>query len=332
MDLNVIWYLLIGLLITGYAVLDGFDLGVGVLYPFIAKNEEERRVLLNAIGPFWDGNEVWLITGGGALFAAFPHVYATVFSGFYLAMMLVLFALIFRAVSLEFRKGSQWRGFWDGAFVVGSFLPALLYGVAIGNLARGVPLDAKMNFTGTFFTLLNPYALLIGLLGLAMFVMQGAAYVVLKTEGELPERARRWRQKAWLAFVILFVVVTVTAVFVRPEGFSRPLAWLAWLVVVASAVYGRVAAGHKKELLAFLASSAAIAGLMGILAASNFPNMVPASNDPALSLTIYNASSSAKTLTVMLIMALVGMPIVIAYTAFIYYIFKGKVKLTEEGY
>jgi len=332
MDLRIVWYLLIGVLLTGYAILDGFDLGVGVLFPFIAKDERDRRTLLQAIGPVWDGNEVWLLTGGGAIFAAFPHVYATVFSGFYLALMLVIFALIFRAVSMEFRRDARWRKFWDGAFAVGSFLPALLYGVAMGNLARGIPLDANMNFTGNFFTLLNPYALLIGLLGLAMFVVQGATYTIQKTEGDLQARARQWLRGSQVAFAVLFVVATVATTFVRPAAFSQPLAWLAGLVVVAAFVLGWVFAAQKKDLPAFLASSTTIAGLMGIYGASNFPNMVPALNDPALSLTIYNSSSSQLTLTVMLVMALVGMPIVIAYTAFIYHVFKGKVRLTEEGY
>ena len=331
MDLRAIWYVLIGVLLTGYAILDGFDLGVGVLYPFLARDERERRTLLAAIGPVWDGNEVWLLTGGGALFAAFPHVYATVFSGFYLALMLVLFALIFRAVSMEFRQDPRWGRFWDGAFAVGSFVPALLFGVAVGNIARGIPLNAEMHYTGTFLTLLNPYALLIGLLGLAMFLVQGAAYAVLKTNGDLQARARRWLKRSQVAFALLFTLSVVVSAFVRGATFSRPLAWVAGALVVAGVAWGRVAAARHRDLGALLASSLAVAGLMGILGASNFPALVPALNDPALSLTIYNASSSEKTLTVMLAMALVGMPIVIGYTAYIYWVFKGKVR-AEEGY
>lgn len=332
MDLRVVWYVLIGVLLTGYAILDGFDLGIGVLYPFLARDERERRTLLAAIGPVWDGNEVWLLTAGGALFAAFPHAYATVFSGFYLAMMLVVFGLIFRATSMEFRREPRWRRFWDGAFAVGSFIPALLFGVSVGNVARGVPLNAQMHYTGTFFTLLNPYALLIGLLGLAMFLVQGAAYAACKTNGDLQARARRWLRRSQVAFAVLFVASAVASAFVRPAAFSRPPAWAAGAVVAAGVVWGRFAAARHRDLQAFLGSSLAIAGLMGVLGAGNFPNLVPALNDPALSLTLYNASSSEKTLTVMLVLALVGMPIVIAYTAYIYWVFKGKAQVTEEGY
>ncbi|MGC8837871.1 MAG: cytochrome d ubiquinol oxidase subunit II [Anaerolineae bacterium] len=331
MDLRVIWYVLIGVLLTGYAILDGFDLGVGVLYPFLARDERDRRTLLAAIGPVWDGNEVWLLTGGGALFAAFPHVYATVFSGFYLALMLVLFALIFRAVSLEFRRDPGWRKLWDSAFAVGSSVPAFLFGVAVGNIARGIPLDAHMHYTGTFLTLLNPYALLIGFLGLAMFCTQGAAYAVLKTEGALQDRARRWLRGSLLAFGALFALSTLASAFVRGATFARPLAWVAWAAALGGILLARASARRKQDLLAFLGSSLAIVGLMGILGASNFPALVPAVNDPALSLTVYNASSSEKTLTVMLVMALVGMPIVIGYTAYIYSVFKGKAR-AEEGY
>lgn len=332
MDLRVVWYVLIGALLTGYAILDGFDLGIGVLYPFLARDERERRTLLAAIGPVWDGNEVWLLTGGAALFAAFPHVYATVFSGFYLAMMLVVFGLIFRATSMEFRRDPRWRRFWDGAFAVGSFIPALLFGVAVGNVARGVPLNAQMHYTGTFVTLLNPYALLIGLLGLSMFLVQGAAYAALKTEGGLQARARRWLRRSQVAFAFLFILSALASTFARPAAFSRPLAWAAGVAVVVGIVWGWLAAARHRDLGAFLGSSLAIAGLMGILGAGNFPSLVPALNDHALSLTIYNASSSEKTLSVMLVMALVGMPIVVGYTAFIYRVFKGKARPTEEGY
>jgi cytochrome d ubiquinol oxidase subunit II len=204
MDLNTVWFLLIGVLLVGYAVLDGFDLGVGVLHLF-AKSDHERRVHLNAIGPVWDGNEVWLLTAGGAMFAAFPIVYATVFSGFYLAFMLLLFALIFRAVSLEFRgqfENPRWRSFWDWAFGLGSLLPAVLYGVAIGNVIRGLPIGADGSLNVSLFALLNPYALLIGLFSLAMFVMHGAAFLAVRTEGELQERMARATVGAWTAFVV----------------------------------------------------------------------------------------------------------------------------------
>jgi cytochrome d ubiquinol oxidase subunit II len=182
------WYLLLGVLLIGYSILDGFDLGVGCLVPLVAKNDADKRMLFNAIGPFWDGNEVWLLTGGGALFAAFPHVYATVFSGFYLALMLVLFSLIFRAVALEFWSYDEKRKkLWEWAFVVGSFLPSLLYGVALGNVVVGIPLNEQMEFTGNFFTLLRPFPLAVGLLGFAAILLQGCTYTILKTSGPLKE-------------------------------------------------------------------------------------------------------------------------------------------------
>jgi cytochrome d ubiquinol oxidase subunit II len=339
MTLRVICYLLIGFLLTGYAILDGFDLGVGILYRLIAKTDRERRILLNAIGPVWDGNEVWIITGGGALFAAFPHVYATVFSGFYLALMLLLYGLIFRAVSFEFRSKVQderWRNAWDWAFSVGSFLPALLFGVAIGNVARGVPLDAHMEFAGNFFTLLNPYALLIGLLGLAIFGMHGALYLALKTEGMLAERATQWAQRAWLASVVLYGLATIATVIDSPQKFDNftqnPIAWLVLVLSWAAILYTNMALREGQKMRAFLSSAGTIASLMVTFGIGNFPYMLPARNEAAYGLTIYNASSSDKTLQAMLIIALIGMPIVIAYTAYVYNVFKGKVQLSEESY
>jgi cytochrome d ubiquinol oxidase subunit II len=340
MTLRVIWYILIGFLLTGYAILDGFDLGVGVLHRIIAKTDRERRILLNSIGPVWDGNEVWILTGGGALFAAFPQVYATVFSGFYLALMLLLYALIFRAVSFEFRskvEDERWRNAWDWAFTGGSFLPALLYGVAIGNVARGVPIDADMEFAGNFFTLLNPYALLIGLLGLAVFVMHGALYLTLKTEGELAERAARWAQRFWLASVVLYGLTTIATVIDSPQKFDNfgqnPVAWLVVLLSWALILYvGNIALRKGQHERAFLSSAGFIASLMIIFGISNFPYILPAINGPEYGLTIYNASSSDKTLQAMLVIALIGMPIVIAYTAYVYNVFKGKVRLSEESY
>ncbi len=337
--LQNVWYFLIGVLLTGYAVLDGFDLGVGVLSPFVAKTDKERRVLLNAIGPFWDGNEVWLLTGGGALFAAFPHVYATVFSGFYLALMLVLFALIVRAVSFEFRskvEDAKWRNVWDWVFFVGSLLPALLTGVALGNVIRGVPLDADTEFAGNFFTLLNPFALLVGLTGLAMFVTHGAIFLLKKTNGELAERAKKWAYNGWTAMAALAVVTTIVALVDVPERFdnfaANPIAFL--LPILAAAFMGltRYSLDGGKYGQAFIASALTIAALWGIVGVSLYPNMLPARNNPDYSLTIFNASASQNTLTAMFIIALIGMPIVIAYTAYIYHIFRGKVEVEEEGY
>ena len=208
--LQIIWFILFGLLAAGYAVLDGFDLGVGILYLF-TKSEDERKIYINSIGPVWDGNEVWLLTGGGALFAAFPIVYATVFSGFYIAFMLLLLGLILRAVAIEFRghvESNKWRSVWDFAFGFGSLLPAILFGVAVGNIMRGIPLEDEI-FIGSFFDLLNPYAILIGLLTLVMFLTHGAIYLVLKTDGELQTRVKGIASKSWMVFVCLFVIATI---------------------------------------------------------------------------------------------------------------------------
>ena len=338
MDLNTAWFLLIGVLLTGYAVLDGFDLGVGVLHLF-AQDNRQRRIHLRAIGPVWDGNEVWLLTGSGAMFAAFPLVYARVFSGFYLAFMLLLLALIFRAVSIEFREqvdNARWQRFWDWAFGLGSLVPAVLYGVAIGNVVRGLPVDADAALNVSFFALLNPYSLLVGVFALVMFVMHGAAYLAARTEGELQQRMARWTTGAWTAFVVLYLVVTVATFFTAPYFFEgilgNPLLWILAVVLLASIVYVPIAVNGKTFTRAFLASAGAIASLFGLFGLSLYPRMVPSSIDLANSLTIYNACSTPRTLTVMLVVALTGMPLVIAYTACIYKVFMGKLSPDEESY
>jgi cytochrome d ubiquinol oxidase subunit II len=338
MDLNMVWFLLVGVLIIGYAILDGFDLGVGVLHLF-ARTEEERRVHINAIGPVWDGNEVWLLTGGGALFAAFPVVYATVFSGYYIALMLLLTALIFRAVSMEFRgkvDAPGWKRVWDWAFGIGSLLPAVLFGVAFGNILRGIPLDAAHNYAGTFFTLLNPYAVLIGVLSLVLFTMHGAVYLAMKTAGALQARVIRWISPLWMATVALYVVATLGTMFVSPFLFDRvlsnPLFYVLFLLLLGSCIMIPVAVKAGKFGRAFVASSVTIAMMIGLSALSLFPRLVPALGDLPNSLTIYNASSSEATLSVMFIIALIGMPLVIAYTIFIYRAFKGKVVISSDSY
>ena len=338
MDLNTVWFMLIWVLLAGYAILDGFDLGVGVLHLF-ARGERERRIHTNAIGPVWDGNEVWLLTGGGALFAAFPVVYATVFSSLYLALMLLLFALIFRAVSLEFRTqvdSPGWRRVWDWAFGLGSLIPALLFGVAMGNILRGLPIEADGAAQVPFLSLLNPYALLSGALSLVMFVMHGAAFLVVKTEGEMQQRLARWVVGAWAAFVVVYLTAFVATFFVSPflfEGVvANPLFWIFLVLLLGAVIYVPVANRSASFLRSFLASSVAIASVMGLTAVCLFPRVVPSSVDLANSLTVYNASSTPRTLTVMLVIALIGMPIVIAYTAYIYRAFAGKVVLTEESY
>ncbi|MCJ7682091.1 MAG: cytochrome d ubiquinol oxidase subunit II [Candidatus Aminicenantes bacterium] len=331
--LQQVWFVLVGVLLVGYSILDGFDLGIGALFPFLAKRDEDKEVLVKAIGPFWDGNEVWLLTGGGALFAAFPQAYATVFSGFYLALMVILFALIFRAISLEFRAHDPKRKrFWEGAFVVGSFLPALLFGVALGNVVQGVPLNADMDFTGNFFTLLRPFPLVIGLLGLTAFLLHGAVFATLKSMGSLQARARKTAGSLWFVFLGLFALSSILSLVYLPGTAGN---WLAWAFSAQVLIYLfllRNALRGKKDGHAFFFSAAAFACLWAIVGAVHFPNLVKASNDAALSLTITNASSSELTLKVMLIIALIGMPIVIFYTIYAYRVFRGKAVAEEEVY
>ena len=338
MDLNTIWFLLVGVLLIGYAILDGFDFGVGVLHLF-TKGENRRRININAIGPVWDGNEVWLLTGGGALFAAFPIVYATVFSAFYLALVLLLFALIFRAVSLEFRgkvESPTWRAVWDWAFGIGSLLPAILLGVALGNILRGVPIDATGSFTGSFLGLLNPYSITVGILTLVLFVMHGAIYMTMKTSDDHRQWMMKWITPSWVAFIILYSLATLATFF--EAGFlfqgllTNPLFWVLILLLFGSVLYVPAAMKGEKYFRAFVASSTLIASVIGLAAVSLFPRLVPSNIDLAYSLTIYNASSTTGTLSTMLIIALIGMPIVIGYTIFIYRVFRGKVVLTKESY
>jgi len=337
-DLQTAWFLLVGVLLAGYAILDGFDLGVGALHLFLAKDDRERRILLNAVGPVWDGNEVWLLTAGGALFAAFPPVYATVFSGLYLALMLLLAALILRAVALEFRSKEEspsWRRFWDGAFAVGSVLPAVLFGVAMGNILRGLPLDAEGEFAGTFVSLLNPFALLVGLLALAMVVAQGAAWLHLKTEGALRERARSAALRAWWAFVVLWLAATAASAAAAPRlwgAYGSVLAWVAPATLTAALLAFRAALVGGRAGQAFLFSSIAIAALLGIVGQALYPFLVPPLGLASAGITIYDAASSPLTLKTMLAIALLGMPVVVAYTVFIYRRFRGPVVLDEASY
>ncbi len=336
MELHTVWFLLVAVLIAGYAVLDGFDLGVGVLHLF-ARDDDERSRHVAAIAPVWDGNEVWLLTGGGALFAAFPAVYATVFSGMYLALVLVLVGLILRAVSLEFRHAGEggWRRLWDWCFGLGSLVPALLFGVAVGNVLRGLPIRADGSWGGSFLGLLNPYSLLVGLLGLALFVMHGALYLRMKTDGALAERLGRWAFRAWMAVVVLDGAATLATRRAAPflfEGKTSSPGFWALTALLVAAMFGTAAATRLGRAgLAFLCSSATIAAMIALAALSLFPRLVPSSLDLAYSLTVANASSSEKTLGVMLVVALVGMPFVLAYTIAVYRIFRGKVR-AGEGY
>ena len=339
MTLANIWFFLVAFLLTGYVILDGFDLGAGVLYPFVARTEDERRVVRASIGPVWDGNEVWLIAGGGAIFAAFPMVYAMTFSGFYLAIMLVLFGLILRAVSLEFRhRDSSWRRVWDGAFFLGSLVPSILVGVALGNVIRGVPMDLQGNYTGTFAQLLNPYSLLVGVTGLALIVTHGAAWLAVKTEGALQARVAAYRRWTFWVFAVLAVATsaaTIVAVSRASDNvFGRPLGWFFLALLVVALVYTfwqMMKAGG--ELRSFLGSAVVIIALAGIAAVGNYPEIVPArGTPPATSLTVTRTASGHLTLEVMLIVALIFCPIVLLYTALVYRTFRGKTKSADAEY
>jgi cytochrome bd ubiquinol oxidase subunit II len=339
MTLANIWFFLVAFLLTGYVILDGFDLGAGVLYPFLGRNEADRSVIRASIGPVWDGNEVWLLTGAGAIFAAFPMIYAMAFSGFYLAIMLVLFGLILRAVSLEFRhRDTSWARVWDGAFFLGSLVPSLLVGVALGNIIRGVPMDAQGNYIGSFWDLLNPYALLVGITGLCLIIQHGAAFLTVKTEGELHDRALKWRRISFLVCAVLAVATSVaTIVWVSRASdnvFGRPAGWLFLVVFLLGVLYTLWQMMRPGgELRSFLGSAVIIIGLAGIAAVGNFPEMVPArGTPPETSLTVTNASSGHLTLLVMLIVTVVFCPIVLLYTAYIYRTFWGKTKATDADY
>jgi cytochrome d ubiquinol oxidase subunit II len=337
--LAVIWFAIEGVLLIGYAILDGFDLGVGILHPFVPTNDTERRIAINSIGPLWDGNEVWLVTFGGALFAAFPEAYATVFSGFYTAFMLLLIGLISRAVSMEFRskvESERWKKFWDWSFFGGSATATLLFGVAIGNAVLGIPLDRAGNFTGTILDQLNPYTVLVGLMTVALFAMHGGLFLYLKTEGEFQNRLRDWMWRCWGLFLVAYMLTTIYTVALVPRATANFERWpLAAGVVVVNvlAVANIPRALHwNRPGQAFLSSCVVIATLVMLFGLALFPNLVTASNAAEYSVTVFSAASSAKTLGIMLIIAIVGMPFVLAYTGIIYWTFRGKVRLDEHSY
>lgn len=337
-DLNTIWFVLVGVLLTGYAILDGFDLGVGALHVFV-KKDEHRRLFLNSIGPVWDGNEVWLVTGGGALFAAFPEAYATVFSGFYLPFMLLLCSLIFRAVAIEFRSKEPWpwwRTMWDWAFFGGSVLSSFLIGVAMGNIVRGIPLDADHEFAGTLAGLLNPYSVFLGVTTVVLFAMHGAIYLVMKNDGELQRIVRAWVPRLIGVFITCYMLFNlVTLVYVdRVVQVARERPWILAVMLIDVLIVMNIPREiHKGRVFyAFLSSCAGMALLMATFGLSYFPYMVFSNPDVANSLTIFDAASSQKTLGIMLIIAGIGVPLVLAYTACIYWIFRGKTRLTAHNY
>lgn len=334
MDLNILWFILIGVLYTVYFVLEGFDLGVGILLPFLGKNDTERRVIINTIGPHWDGNEVWLLTAGGATFAAFPQWYATLFSGFYLPLFLILVALIFRGVAFEFRsldENKTWRAFWDWSIFFGSLIPALLWGVAFANIVKGVPIDASMQYTGGFWNLLNPFALIAGVVSLVGFTLLGALFLSLKTEGDLLSRLNKWVKGLWVVEMLVFLALILLD-FTTGKIFGGAFTTAALALVAAFvllAVAGVLAFG-KKTGLAFILSALVVVATTTAVFLELFPNVMISSTDPNFNLTIYNAASSTYTLTVMSKIALFLVPVVLLYTAWSYWTFRKRISAKAD--
>ena len=360
--LRVIWWVLLGVLLIGFAIMDGFDLGVAALLPVVGRTDTERRVLINCLGPVWEGNQVWFILGGGAIFAAWPPLYAVSFSGFYIAMFLVLVALILRPVGFKFRgklPSPRWRNAWDGALTVGGFVPSLIFGVAVGNVLQGVPFafdeTLRVTYTGGFFDLLNPFALLCGVISVAMLVMHGGVFIALKTEGIIAARgafaamlaaplmvALFVAAGAWIAYGIdgyAFAAASINdgpsnplgkEVVVRTGGWlANYAAWPLTMVVPGLGIVGAVGAvlllKMRRPGAAFVASAAGVAGVVGTVGVSMFPFLLPSSTDPGSSLTVWDSSSSHLTLFIMLVATLVFMPIILAYTSWVFRVLRGKV-------
>ncbi|KAB8061865.1 cytochrome d ubiquinol oxidase subunit II [Janthinobacterium sp. FT14W] len=360
--LRLIWWLLIGILLVGFAITDGFDLGTGILLPFAGKTDLERRVIINSIGPVWEGNQVWLILGGGAIFAAWPQLYAVSFSGFYLAMFVILVALIVRPVAFKFRskrEDPRWRARWDVALFVGGFVPALICGVAIGNVLQGVPFrfssDMHIFYDGSFFALLNPFALLCGLVSVAMLVMHGATWLQVKTDGAVAERSRRYGSVAAIATVVLYALAGV-ALWLWVDGYrvtsavvvdgpsnpmlktaevhvgawflnfaAHPWTWIAPAVGLLGPLLAFALLRARREVPALVASAASITGIILSVGAAMFPFILPSSIDPRASLTVWDSSSSHMTLFIMLIVTAVFIPLIVAYTTWVYKVLWGKV-------
>lgn len=334
MELNVLWFILVGVLFTGFFFLEGFDYGVGMLLPFLGRNDVERRVIINTIGPVWDGNEVWMITAGGAMFAAFPHVYATMFSGFYMALFLMLMALIVRGVAFEFRSKDEspvWRSTWDWMIFIGSVVPALLWGVAVTNLIKGVPINEKMIYVGTFFDLLSPYTLVGGLAFLLVFLFHGALYLTLKVEGEMIERVRSVALKGGALAAVAFLAC-VGLTYTNTDLFASVLGGTALWGAVAAFVASYAFTWLKKYGWGFAMSSLAIVFTTAGFFAGLFPRIMVSSLNSAWSLTVYNASSTPYTLKIMTFAALTLVPIVLAYQIWTYWVFRKRVTARDLEY
>ena len=331
MELQNIWFFLWGLLWAVYFISDGFDLGVGILLPFIAKTDDEKRVIYNSMGPLWDGNEVWLLTAGGVTFAAFPRVYAVMFSSLYSALMLILFALIIRGVSFEFRhqiECSGWKKIWDLCMFVGSLLPAILFGTAFANIFRGIPIDQEGVYHGTLLTLLNPYGLLGGVLFLLLFLVHGAIWLAIKSEGDLHKRAKAVASRLWivlLAAAVGFLIASYSATNLYDNYLKSPALFIVIIITVLALLGIRLFLAKEALWKAWFSSAVTIIGATFYGVIGLFPNMFPSSMDPQFSLTAHNASSSPMTLKIMLVVALIFVPIVLIYQVWAYNMFRGKV-------
>jgi len=328
MTLADFWFILIAVLWIGYFFLEGFDFGVGNLLPVLGRTEDDRRLMINTIGPVWDGNEVWLLVAGGATFAAFPNWYATLFSGFYLALLVILLALILRGVAFEYRgkvDSDVWRARWDWAIFFGSVLPSVLWGVAFGNIVHGVPINASGTYTGSFFTLLNPYALLAGLVTAGLFTTHGATYLALKTSGDLRNRAHALMPLLGLVTAVLAVVFLGWTLLTAGE----PVTWVT-SVVAAAALLGAIAMNRAgRDGWSFILTGVTIAFAVTTLFVTLFPDVMPSSTDPAYSLTVVNASSTHYTLKVMTVVALIFTPIVLAYQAWTFWVFRRRLSTSD---
>ena len=326
MDLNILWFILLTVLFSGFFFLEGFDYGVGMLLPFVAKTDNERRAIINTIGPVWDGNEVWMITAGGAMFAAFPHMYATLFSGFYVALVFMLIGLIVRGVAFEFRSKRDdpaWRERWDWAIYYGSLLPALLWGVTVANLMRGVAIESDLNYYGGLIPLLNPYSMFGGVVFLGLFLIHGASFLGIKLEGDLKDRVKELAGKIWIVVVVLAVFFLVWTYFATDILNNPGYDGLIPAILAAAALLAYGWFQHQgKEGLTFICGGLVIILITVMVFSGLFPRLMISTLDPTYSLTIYNASSSPYTLKVITIVAAIFMPLILAYQGWTYWIFR----------
>jgi cytochrome d ubiquinol oxidase subunit II len=345
--METLWFILVALMLTAYVVLDGFDLGAGIIHLFVARNHNERRLVLRAIGPVWDGNEVWLLASGGALFFAFPLLYASSFSGFYLPLMIVLWLLMLRGMGVELRshlRDPLWWSFFDFVFSMSSLLLAIFFGAAIGNVVRGVPLNSDGYFFEALWTnfrvgtnpgILDWYTVLTGVLAMVTLTVHGAHYIALKTEGSINTRARRVALVGWLALVVVTILSLMATLYVRPQVTDNfrlhPWGWIIPVIVLASLIAIPFFLRTRQDRNAFLSSTAFIVGMLGGAAFAMYPYLLPASTNPSYSLTIYNAKTGAYSLRVGLVWWVIGVALAIAYFTFLYRSFKGKVVLDQEG-